>query len=146
MQDKHQDRRMKLMCKLVRNDRFSVVSDQRHSYPPGPSTSSVLRIRPSHQPESTVPPRFARTILHPSTLHPSEEININLDPPKPSGSTIIPTSASSSLMAQGNKAKQTSFRYDRVLGEDSRQEEVYEAAGRGAVERFLKGLNVTVLA
>jgi hypothetical protein len=49
-------------------------------------------------------------------------------------------------MAQGNKAKQTSFRYDRVLGEDSRQEEVYEAAGRGAVEKFLKGLNVTVLA
>jgi hypothetical protein len=102
-------------------------------------SSIVLRIRPSQQPDQNIPARFTRTVLHPSPTSPTNEVLINL-----SNEPNIPSSAPTP--AAGNKGKQTSFRYDRVLGEDSLQSEVFESAGRLAVDKFISGLNVTVLA
>jgi hypothetical protein len=42
--------------------------------------------------------------------------------------------------------KAPSFSFDRVLPEDSTQLEVYEATALSAVDKFMKGFNVTVLA
>jgi hypothetical protein len=103
---------------------------------------SVLRIRPSQQPDQNIPARFTRTVLQPSPTNPTNEVLINLsnEPNKPAQPSSAPAPAA------GNKGKQTSFRYDRVLGEDSLQSEVFESAGKTAVDKFISGLNVTVLA
>jgi hypothetical protein len=108
----------------------------------------VLRIRPSYQPDQAIPARFTRTVLIPSPSNPHTEVSINLsnEPTGKQASSALPSSGSGTAMAAGNKGKQTSFRYDRVLGEDSEQSEVFESAGKMAVDRFVSGVNVTVLA
>ena len=108
----------------------------------------VLRIRPSYQPDQTIPARFTRTVLIPSSSNPHTEVSINLsnEPTTKQASSVLPPSGSGPAMAAGNKGKQTSFRYDRVLGEESEQSEVFESAGRMAVDRFISGVNVTVIA
>ena len=108
----------------------------------------VLRIRPSYQPDQTIPARFTRTVLIPSPNNPHTEVSINLsnEPSSKQTSSALPFSSSGTAMAAGNKGKQTSFRYDRVLGEESEQSEVFESAGKTAVDRFISGVNVTVLA
>jgi len=108
----------------------------------------VLRIRPSYQPDQTIPARFTRTVLIPSPNNPHTEVSINLsnEPSSKQTSSALPSSSWGTVMAAGNKGKQTSFRYDRVLGEESEQSEVFESAGKTAVDRFISGVNVTVLA
>lgn len=48
--------------------------------------------------------------------------------------------------AAGDKAKSTVFRYDRVLPEEAGQGDAYAACARDAVDRFIKGVNVTIFA
>lgn len=124
-------------------------------------SSTVLRIRPSHQPDQNIPPRFARTVLHPSKTSPSDEVVINLSGESAPSSVLSSASRENLILnqhatapgspggvglASGTKGKQTTFSYDRVLGEDSSQAEVYDSVAGNAIEKFLSGINVTVLA
>lgn len=101
---------------------------------------SVLRIRPSFtSPESDIPPRFQRVVLRPSFTDPTHEVAIQ------QGSEV-PRAGENVANAMENKAKSTTFRYDRILPEECSQLEAYDSSARAAVDKFLKGFNVTILA
>jgi hypothetical protein len=92
---------------------------------------SVLRIRPSYTPpESDIPPRFQRVVLRPAAGDPTREVAIQ--------QTEAPRST--------HKAKSSIFRYDRILPEECTQVEAYGASAKSAMDKFLKGFNVTILA
>lgn len=97
----------------------------------------VLRIRPSFQPDQNIPARFTRTVVHPSAQNPHNEVVITIPN---DGAKLAPG------LAAGNKGKPTSFIYDQLLGEDCHQNDVYAAAGQMAVDKFISGMNVTMLA
>jgi hypothetical protein len=100
----------------------------------------VLRIRPSYTPpESDIPSRFQRVVLKPSTGDPIHEVAVQ------QGSEA-PRTGGSAATAAGNKSKSTAFRYDRILPEECTQLEAYDGSARAAVDKFLKGFNVTILA
>lgn len=101
---------------------------------------SVLRIRPSFtSPESDIPPRFQRVVLKPSLTDPTHEVAIQQGSEAPRVGGNVGN-------AVGNKAKSTTFRYDKILPEGCTQLEAYDSSARAAVDRFLKGFNVTILA
>ncbi|KAJ9096863.1 hypothetical protein QFC20_006331 [Naganishia adeliensis] len=91
----------------------------------------VLRIRPSYtSPESDIPQRFQRVVLQPSPGDSTHEVAVH-QPEAP---------------RTANKAKSNTFRYDRILPEECTQVEAYNASAKSAMDKFLKGFNVTILA
>lgn len=96
-----------------------------------------MRIRPSSHNDASIPPRFLRTVLKPAS---DAEVKLDVDPALLAGHGIGGAAGPS-----GSK-KAPSFSYDRVLPEDSTQLQVYEATALSAVDKFIKGFNVTILA
>lgn len=95
-----------------------------------PDPSSVLRIRPINPHDLvSIPPRFQRISLTPAS------------------STTVSVDAGSSAGSISSKRSQTlNFHYDRVLGPDEGQRDLYEAAASKLVDKFIQGFNVTILA
>lgn len=93
---------------------------------------TVLRIRPINAHDLTsIPPRFQRISLTPAS------------------STTVSVDAGSSASTGSVSAKRNqtlNFHYDRVLGPEETQRDLYEAAASKLVEKFLQGFNVTILA
>lgn len=107
------------------------VSQCSAAFDPGAEHLPVLRIRPSYtSPESDIPQRFQRVVLQPSPGDPTHEVAVH--------QTEAPRTA--------NKAKSNTFRYDRILPEECTQNEAYNASAKSAMDKFLKGFNVTILA
>ncbi|KAJ9113882.1 hypothetical protein QFC19_000075 [Naganishia cerealis] len=102
----------------------------------------VLRIRPSYTPpESDIPQRFQRVVLRPNPSNPSHEVIVQQP------SELVRTAGTVPANPLGSaKGKSNSFRYDRILPEECTQVEAYEVSAKPAIDKFLKGFNVTILA
>ena len=96
----------------------------------------VLRIRPSDPDDASVPPRFRQVLVHPTS---ASDVRVDVDPAALAGQAL----GSGSV---GSVKKHPTFNYDHVLGEDSTQVALYDAAASGVIDDFLKGHNVTFLA
>lgn len=117
------------------------------------SKTSVLRIRPSQGAvDSSIPARFQRTILRPSLTRPEQEVivhNISDALSDPARSSIASSSGHSSpspAMVSHNMPKSSTFGFDRVLEEGCNQTKTYEVVAKSAVDKFIQGINVTILA
>lgn len=102
----------------------------------------VLRIRPSYTPpESDIPQRFQRVVLQPTRSDPTHEVTVQ----QPSELGRAPGTQPTNPLGSG-KGKSNSFRYDRILPEECTQVEAYEVSAKPAIDKFLTGFNVTILA
>jgi hypothetical protein len=102
---------------------------------------AVIRIRPSNTPsDDPIPLRFQRVALHPIPSNPPTDVTIRLE------TTTSVGGLAASPEKGGAKVKNAVFRYDRILSEESSQGEAYEVGAKDAVNRFLKGINVTIFA
>ena len=99
---------------------------------------SVLRVRPSNPDDTSVPPRYRSTLVHPTS---STEVRVDVDP-----ATLIGAGAGPSASAASGSKRHPTFNFDSVLGETSSQEDLYDATSKDVVDEFLKGHNVTFLA
>lgn len=116
----------------------------------------VLRIRPAlvggGGDSSSVPVRWQRTVLRPSPFRPEKEVLVQSEVQAGSSAadqaraSISSMSALTSSPAPSASSKTTTYAFDRVLGESSTQAECYDVLGRKAVDRFVQGVNVTILA
>ena len=95
----------------------------------------MLRIRPSDREDTSVPPRFRNTLVHPTS---SSDIRVDVDPATRAGQ-------GASSAASGTRRHPT-FAFDHVLGEESSQVDLYDVTGKEALEEFVKGHNVTFFA
>ena len=95
----------------------------------------MLRIRPSDPDDASVPPRFRKVLVHPTS---TSDVRVDVDP-----ATLAGHGASAS--ASSSKRHPT-FAYDQILGEEASQVDLYDATARETVDEFLKGHNVTFLA
>lgn len=93
----------------------------------------MLRIRPSEPEDPTIPQRHRSVLVHPTS---STEVRVSVDPA---------TLAGSASVASTSKRHPT-FTFDRVLGEQSSQVDLYNVTARERIEEFLRGFNVTFLA
>ncbi|KAJ9101824.1 hypothetical protein QFC21_003163 [Naganishia friedmannii] len=102
----------------------------------------VLRIRPSYTPpESDIPQRFQRVVLRPTTSDPTHEVTVQ----QPSELSRTAGTQPSNPLGSA-KGKSNSFRYNSILPEECTQIEAYEVSAKPAIDKFLKGFNVTILA
>lgn len=97
--------------------------------------TAVLRIRPSEPEDPAIPTRHRTVLCHPTS---QTEVRVSVDPATLAGSN--------SLGSSSNSKRHPSFTFDRVLGEQSAQVDLYNVTARERVEEFLKGFNVTFLA
>lgn len=81
---------------------------------------------------ASIPPRFQRL-----SLTPASSTTVSVD----AGS-----SAGSASGVGGRRSQMLNFHYDRVLGPDDGQRDLYEAAASKLVDKFIQGFNVTILA
>ncbi|EKD03810.1 hypothetical protein A1Q2_01823 [Trichosporon asahii var. asahii CBS 8904] len=93
----------------------------------------VLRIRPSEPEDPNIPSRHRSVLVHPTS---STEVRVSVDPA---------TLAGSASVASTSKRHPT-FTFDRVLGEQASQIDLYNVTARERIEEFLRGFNVTFLA
>lgn len=95
----------------------------------------AVRIRPLNpHDQSTIPPRWQRSVIAPIS---SNAIQVE-------GSTGPPATGEGSAPISGG-IKRQGFTFDRVLGADDEQQDVYPVV-QPLVARFLEGYNATVLA
>ena len=104
---------------------------------------TVLRIRPPVQEDhaSTVPQRYQRSVIHPTSTSSLQVEPSNLA--ALSGASASGATASTSSVVASKKA--SAFTFDRVIGPEEGQGAVY-ACAQPLVDAFLQGINVTVLA
>lgn len=82
---------------------------------------------------ASIPPRFQRL-----SLTPASSTTVSVDAGSSAG-----TAAGS---VSGRRSQMLNFHYDRVLGPDEGQRDLYEAAASKLVDKFIQGFNVTILA
>ncbi len=100
----------------------------------------VIRIRPSNvTSDVSIPIRFQRVALKPIPSNPLTDVTVHLESTPGGGTAASPEKG-------GKAARNAVFRYDRILTEESGQKEAYEVGAKEAVDKFLKGINVTILA
>lgn len=81
---------------------------------------------------TSIPPRFQRIAISPAST-----TSVSID----SGSGALAGAGGPS-----NGKKVQTFHYDRVLGPNDGQKELYDAAADRLVGKFMEGFNVTILA
>ncbi|CAO1629670.1 unnamed protein product [Parajaminaea phylloscopi] len=101
------------------------------------SVQVAVRIRPINPHDvATIPPRWQKSVITPASSQ-SIQVEAATGPP--------PTGDVSGPAASGVAHKRQGYTFDRVLGQEDGQEDVYGVA-QPFVSRFLEGYNVTVLA
>lgn len=93
----------------------------------------MLRIRPSQPEDPSIPPRHRTVLVHPIS---HSEVRVSVDPNVLAGTAGIASSSK----------RHPTFTFDRVMGENASQVDMYEATARDRVDEFLRGFNVTFLA
>lgn len=93
----------------------------------------MLRIRPSEPEDPNIPSRHRSVLVHPTS---STEVRVSVDPATLAGSASIASSSK----------RHPTFTFDRVLGEQAEQIDLYNVTARDRIEEFLRGFNVTFLA
>ncbi|CAK9781584.1 unnamed protein product [Cutaneotrichosporon oleaginosum] len=93
----------------------------------------VLRIRPSEPADTSIAPRHRQVLVHPISQN---EVRVSVDPAVLAGTnTIVSTTK-----------RHPTFTFDRVMGEQASQIDMYEVVSKDRIEEFLRGFNVTYLA
>jgi kinesin family protein 4/21/27 len=96
-----------------------------------------VRIRPTISHDlASIPTRFQRTVIHPSS---ATTVTIENLPTSggPTSTTATPTS---------NAPKKSVFAFDQVLPPEATQYELYNATASPLISRFVEGFNCTILA
>ncbi|GAA6029356.1 hypothetical protein JCM8097_003635 [Rhodosporidiobolus ruineniae] len=102
------------------------------------SVKVVVRIRPNTGSDAAgVPQRFQRTVVQAVS-----ETTVSAENTGPSTASTISTPANAAGAAKYGK---TTFTFDRVVGPEEGQPQVYESA-EPLVSSFLEGMNATILA
>ncbi|EJU00174.1 kinesin-domain-containing protein [Dacryopinax primogenitus] len=112
------------------------------------SVQVAVRIRPPTTQDASIPSRFQRVAVFDSSA-----TTVHVDPSttashqhNPSTSTVSSVSAPGGALAPPQANQKQSFTFDRVLGPNTSQADVYSIAADPLVQRFLEGFNCTILA
>ncbi|KAF9256830.1 kinesin-domain-containing protein [Marasmius fiardii PR-910] len=115
-----------------------------------PSTSSsssattsvqvALRIRPpTTQDTTSIPARFQRTVIHP-TSSTSVSIETSASTPQAPGAAAVSSSTT------GSAPKKQHFTFDQVHDPSTTQHALFTSTAQPLISRFLEGFNCTILA
>ncbi|KZP01048.1 kinesin-domain-containing protein [Calocera viscosa TUFC12733] len=111
------------------------------------SVQVAVRIRPPTSQDASIPSRFQRIAVLPSsstTVHVDSSATASHQ--HNASTSTISSLSGGTAGAPGSASQKQAFTFDRVLGPQTPQADVYAIAAEPLVQRFLEGFNCTILA